>query len=427
MIGLVAVHAAVRPLALELHAAWPDASTVHQAVTGACFGPSEALDRALLESRQVVCLAPLTTAVRLLAALPPSDWSDGHAVVCVDPARRWAVPLTRGAEELAREVSAVLGTTPVTVPVPTAAPGPLDALPGHAVQATRGPGGLAARQAVLDGHPVRLEEELAHPLPALPGNVRPDAPDGAPVLRITDRTYPEEDVLLVHPRSLVLGVGAGSTAEDTELMRLITATLDAEGLARASVARLATVAAKAEHPAVRWAAFCLGVPVVGLPAEELAAVAVPHPSGAVREAVGTPSVAEAAALLGSGGGELLVPKRKSAATTVAVARTAVRGRLAVVGLGPGERDLLVPRAVEELRRASVVVGPAADVALIADLLRPGTRRVTDGEPLPTAVALAARGQAVCLVATGDGSRYDPPEGRYASLRVPGLALPGDPS
>ncbi len=87
-----------------------------------------------------------------------------------------------------------------------------------------------------------------------------------------------------------------------------------------AVARLATVTGRAEHPAVRWVAHCLGgVPVDEHPRRDLAAVPVPNPSAAVGAAVGTASVAEAAALASAPGGRLVVAKRKSATVTVAVA------------------------------------------------------------------------------------------------------------
>jgi siroheme synthase len=41
--------------------------------------------------------------------------------------------------------------------------------------------------------------------------------------------------------------------------------------------------------------------------------------------------------------------------------------------GPGDRDLVTPRAVDELHRASVVVGLDRYIEQIRDLLRPGTR------------------------------------------------------
>jgi cobalt-precorrin 5A hydrolase len=56
------------------------------------------------------------------------------------------------------------------------------------------------------------------------------------------------------------------------------------------------------------------------PAPLLAACVVPSPSGRVEEAVGTPSVAEAAALVTAGAGAVLVvPKTRGDGVTVAVA------------------------------------------------------------------------------------------------------------
>lgn len=188
------------------------------------------------------------------------------------------------------------------------------------------------------------------------------------------------------------------------------------GLSPLSVAELATVDAKANEPGIVEAAGRLGVPVRTYPAGVLADVAVPNPSDAPLAAVGTPSVAEAAALAAGRGGELLVQKRKSspdgrpAMATCAVVRKPPRGRLAVVGLGPGARDLLTPRATAELRRASVLVGLDQYVDQIRDLLRPGTRVVESGlgheeERARTAVAEAQAGHAVALIGSGDAGVY----------------------
>ncbi|MES4907374.1 MULTISPECIES: cobalamin biosynthesis protein [unclassified Streptomyces] len=108
---------------------------------------------------------------------------------------------------------------------------------------------------------------------------------------------------------------------------LIRRTLEGAGLSVCEVVELATVEGKVDEPGLAAAAARLGVPLRGLGAAALASVAVPSPSGAVLGAVGTASVAEAAALLAAGpGGELLAPKRKSeprgrpARATCAVAR-----------------------------------------------------------------------------------------------------------
>ncbi|MFI8083595.1 cobalamin biosynthesis protein [Kitasatospora sp. NPDC086009] len=155
------------------------------------------------------------------------------------------------------------------------------------------------------------------------------APDRlAPTALAPDRLAPTA----LAPGALVVGVGLRAAAGPSDVTRLIHRALREAGLPSGSVARLATLTGKGDHPAVRHAAAALGLPVDEHPAEALAAVAVPNPSVAVGSAVGTLSVAEAAALASAPGGELVVPKQKSASATVAVARAA-RGR-------PGPRDPL---------------------------------------------------------------------------------------
>jgi cobalt-precorrin 5A hydrolase/precorrin-3B C17-methyltransferase len=269
---------------------------------------------------------------------------------------------------------------------------------------------------MLDGEPVVLEAESVWPLPALPPNVGSPAAPGAAVVRVSDRVREAaaREVVL-RPPSLVVGVGASRGAPVEEVLGLVEDALREAGLSAGSVAALATVDAKSEEPGIVGAAERFGVPVVTYTAGELAAVTVPNPSDAPLSAVGTPSVAEAAALMG--GGELLVPKRKSvradgqpAMATCAVVRRPGRGRLAVVGLGPGARDLLTPRATAELRRAAVLVGLDQYVDQIRDLLRPGTLILESGlgaeeERARTAVAQARRGQAVALIGSGDAGVY----------------------
>jgi cobalt-precorrin 5A hydrolase/precorrin-3B C17-methyltransferase len=137
--------------------------------------------------------------------------------------------------------------------------------------------------------------------------------------------------------------------------------------------------------------------------------------------LGTPSVAEAAALT-LGGGALVVEKTKSAMATVAVARVQPRGRLALVGLGPGARDLLTPRAEAELRRAAVWVGLDQYVDQVRDLARPGTRMLITGlgkeeERAHSAVEQAAQGHAVALIGSGDAGVY--------AMASPALEVAGD--
>ncbi|MDQ0759714.1 precorrin-3B C(17)-methyltransferase [Streptomyces canus] len=402
MIGLISATAAGAAARDRLAAAWPDRTRVYDGPVG------DAVRRAFAECEQLVCFLATGAVVRLIAPLLGDKASD-PGVVCVDEGGRFAVSLVGGhgggANELAREVGELLGAEPVVTTATDAVGVPgLDTL-GLPVE-----GAVAAvSRALLDGEPVALHNESGWPLPPLPV-----AGEGAYGIRVTDRLVepvPEREVVL-RPPTLVVGVGASKGAPVEEVLELIEGSLREAKLSSKSIAHLATVDAKAQEPGIVAAAERLGVPLVTRSAEELAAVEVPNPSDAPLAAVGTPSVAEAAALIG--GGELLVAKRKSAArpamATCAVVRRPARGRLAVVGLGPGARDLLTPRAKAELRRASVLVGLDQYVDQIRDLLRPGTRILESGlgaeeERARTAVAEARKGQAVALIGSGDAGVY----------------------
>ena len=254
-------------------------------------------------------------------------------------------------------------------------------------------------RALLDGSPVRLVSDQIWPLPPLPL-----AKDGL-VLAVSDRVV-QADVVL-RPPSLVLGIGASRGVSAAELSELVDRTLAEHGLSAASVTTVATVEAKADEPGILELCGDRGWQLVTHPAERLAATDVPNPSQQPLQAVGTPSVAEAAACQH---GDLVVEKTKSLMGTVAVARVRPRGRLSIVGLGPGARDLLTPRAVGALRSSSVWVGLDQYVEQVRDLARPGTRFLETGlgreeERAHSAVAEAALGHAVALLGSGDAQVY----------------------
>ncbi len=95
-------------------------------------------------------------------------------------------------------------------------------------------------------------------------------------------------------------------------------------------------------------------------AEQLAAVEVPNPSDTVKKHVGTPSVCEAAAILGSNHGKLIVPKIKGKYFTVALAidhqhLREQEGFIEIVGAGPGDPDLVSVRGRKMLERADLIL------------------------------------------------------------------------
>lgn len=104
----------------------------------------------------------------------------------------------------------------------------------------------------------------------------------------------------------------------------------------------------------------LGEELVFYTAEELAKVEVPNPSDTVAKHVGTPSVCEAAAILGSNHGKLIVPKVKGRNWTAALAidykyLREKKGHIEIVGAGPGDPDLISVRGRKMLERADLIL------------------------------------------------------------------------
>jgi cobalt-precorrin 5A hydrolase/precorrin-3B C17-methyltransferase len=235
----------------------------------------------------------------------------------------------------------------------------------------------------------------------------------APAVVVTDRLLaglPTPSVV-ARPPSLVLGIGASRGASVDEIEQLVEQVLATAGLSAASVTAVATADAKADERGILELCERRAWPLHTYPSSVLAEVDVPNPSLIVARTVGTPSVAEAAALVLAGSAaELVVGKTASAMATVAVARRRPRGRLSLVGLGPGARDQMTPKAVTALRTSGFVVGLDQYVVQVRDLIRPGTVVLESGlgaeeERARVAVELAGAGHAVALIGSGDAGVY----------------------
>lgn len=173
------------------------------------------------------------------------------------------------------------------------------------------------------------------------------------------RVYPDTDIPCVHfiPKVITYGIGLAHQAGPAlEVMSDIDEVVEQHGffnLAR----EYCTIDVKADEPVVKLLQAD-PYPVKFFTAEELAKVEVPTPSEVVASHVGTPSVCEVAAILGSNHGKLLLTKQKGKNFTVAVAidRQFLReGHVEIVGAGPGDPDLISVRGRQLLERADLIL------------------------------------------------------------------------
>jgi cobalt-precorrin 5A hydrolase len=144
------------------------------------------------------------------------------------------------------------------------------------------------------------------------------------IVLVTSHMGPEpntaEHVLILRPRTLVLGIGCNRGTAADEIAAFVTLHLARLSLSLKSVCCIASVAAKRDEAGLIEYAGHLGVPLRCFENDELNRVTCPSPpSEHALAAVGVAGVAEPAAILASGGGALLLEKVKSANVTLAVA------------------------------------------------------------------------------------------------------------
>jgi cobalt-precorrin 5A hydrolase len=145
-------------------------------------------------------------------------------------------------------------------------------------------------------------------------------------LFVTNRHLPpqaqSENLLVLRPKNLVLGIGCNSGTFPEEIEEVISVNLKRIFLSLKSVRCIATASAKREEKGLLAFAAKWGVPLEFYESALLNTVDPPSPPSAhALEAIGAVGVAEPAALLASCGGRLLLKKVKSGNVTLAIAET----------------------------------------------------------------------------------------------------------
>jgi cobalt-precorrin 5A hydrolase / precorrin-3B C17-methyltransferase len=273
---------------------------------------------------------------------------------------------------------------------------------------------------------LKVFSDVPIPLPA--SFARESTPDDADIL-ITDLVPHKErirpNVLILRPRDLIAGVGCNSGTAAGEIEDAVRRTLDEASLSFLSLAAVATIDRKAREPGL--IDFCRNhdLPIIAYSAEELNLVPGVTPSPAARKATGAQAVADPAAILASHQGILLIGKQRIGNVTVAISQKATagiglkmtqaddrlskKGKLFVVGTGPGRDDYLTPRASKVIKDADAIVGYGRYLDLARHLVT-GKEIVSTGmaqeiDRCRRAIELAAEGKQVAMISGGDPGIY----------------------
>lgn len=215
--------------------------------------------------------------------------------------------------------------------------------------------------------------------------------------------------LRLRPRTLVLGIGCNRGTSAEEIRGLVRETFKSERLSELCIKAIATHDRKASEAGLVEYASSLGLRLLSYTSAEINTLKGISRSEAAMRVVGAQAVAEPCALLASGASELRVRKIKSGNVTIAIAETGIRGKLYIIGTGPGVMSHLTPKAMNALRLCDTVVGYKPYLAHIATLIE-GKEVLASGMTeevgrARAAVEAALGGKRVAVISGGDPGVY----------------------
>jgi len=431
---------------------------------------AEQIPALFTEHDQLVFFLATGAVTRLIAPCLVSKTSD-PGVLAIDEAGRFVVPVLSGhvggANAFARTVAGCLGATPVITTasdvIASFSPDTLAETFGWSAEPAERLKAVAL--ALVNQEPVAIVQEVGCPASwldarELPANIvsvgtPADLPQRpfAKVMWITDtlpgdtRGIPETDILWYRPRSLVLGVGCERGLPLAGLEDGLTRFLQEHRYALSSIAVLASVDVKSDEQALTDLARKHGWETRFYPSAELAQVpGLPNPSAIVEKCVGTPGVAEPAALLAASAERLLVEKQVLTSNeapqrmTFALARLSSfacasdkRARVTFLGAGPGDPDLLTVKGQRVLAGADVIVyaGSLIPEAVLkhapAAAVLHNSAHLTLEEVMQILIDATRAGKRVVRLQSGDTSIYSAIQEQMALLDEAGIdfdVIPG---
>lgn len=275
--------------------------------------------RAFAEADRIIFVGAVGIAVRAIAPYIVHKTTD-PAVVAVDECGHFAVPVLSGhlggANDLAREIAALVGAVPVLTTATDAngifSPDSWARCQGCAVADPKGIRTVSAR--LLAGERLGFYSDQ-EPQGQMPACLCPAGKESADIVVSVFRSPAP---LHLVPQVAVLGVGCKKGTPESAIEAAFAALLEKENLSEKAFCRVASIDLKKEEPGLL--AFCRarGLPFTTHSAQALAALPGRFtPSAFVAGVTGVDNVCERSAV--ACGGVLAVPKTAAGGVTLAVA------------------------------------------------------------------------------------------------------------
>jgi cobalt-precorrin 5A hydrolase/precorrin-3B C17-methyltransferase len=378
-------------------------------------------------------------AVRMLAPLIEDKRKD-PGVVVVDQEGLFAVSLLSGhlggANTLTRKVAEHLGALPVITTASdltsTISADILGREQGWEIE--NGQSMTTVSAALVDKEPVSVFQDAGEKLEDIVVSMPPSLTMFTSLdemiqsgikyaLLITDRILDADKLALLpnaiiyRPRSLVVGIGCNRGTDLRTIEEAVNAVFRHSGFSTKCIKNLATINLKKDECGLSEYAEQNRYPIEYFDQEQLRLTSIPSPASKIAlRHVGVPSVCEAAAILSSQG-QIVSPKKSmERAVTVAIARVPFeklsptpKGKLYIVGTGPGYLDHLSCKARESILKSDVVVGYRTYIELIRPLLAQkkviATGMGSEIERMKTALDFVGKGKIVSVISSGDAGVY----------------------
>lgn len=379
---------------------------------------SDHLGKLFLAERPIIAIFASGIVIRALAGHLRSKETE-PPVLSISQDGKWVVPLLgghHGANDLSQRLGEALnGHAAITNASDTLWDMALDYPPRGLVWDDTGSmkGTIAALQ---DGKKVKVKQEGGPFFPDWFNHL----PQGQDIeICVSTRKDAQAD-LLYRPKIIAIGIGCERNAKPEDIQALVEECLKEANIAPQSLAVIVSIDIKADEEGLHAVGREWGIPVRFFSGDRLKEETgrLANPSDTVFQEVGVYGVAEGAALAAVGkDGHLILTKRKAKGVTCALAQSntillpenigKARGKISIVGIGPGQSSWRVPEADRALRSSTDWVG----YHLYLDLLPDWGKQRHDfalGEEekrVRHALDLTAEGKHVALISSGDAGIY----------------------